>query len=363
MSDSTINLPSYIKPLTPELSQPYDSCFVPHGFLFPETREGLMSDAREFPLVNPFYSRGRKQAGSRSYDDILRDSATDEISSGFMDSTILHISEFDELLLNVQETGMQYCLHTQPCLRSDLAIEFPTTWDKNQSLLLNIPVFSEELCKWHYPISTTGYNVAMTDAPIDIDVAHNYPLLFGYLPNGDLAVYWEIAERLISMFQLDLEPLRTTVEGSLVIMPYASEDLKAQSPADYQVDTGIVVSRHPTNLDAAIQFAAQYLGRRPVVIKSSMYQYYRINLPIIQCEQECNTYAEATWGAFGFSARRLAGFDFRLVNNPLMRQAPIFSTENGNVIVSNAFFNALSELLNYFGVGCGMRLFPIQRIP
>jgi len=363
MSDSPIKLPSYIRSLTPELAQPFDSCFIPHGFLFPETREGLMSDARQFPLMAPFYSRAKKQMGSRSYDDILRDSTTDDVNSSFMDSTILHISEFDELLLNVQETGMQYCIHTQSCLRDDLAIEFPSTWDKTQSLLMNIPVFSEELCKWHYPMSTNGYNTAMTDAPIDIDIAHNYPLLFGYLPNGDLAVYWEIAERLDSMFQIDLEPLRTTVEGSLILMPYASPELKSQAPADFSVDTGIVVSRHPGNMDAAIAFAAQYMGRAPIVLRQSMYQFYRINLPIIQCEQECNTYAEATWGAFGFSARRLAGFDFRVINNPLMRQAPICSTENGNIIVSNAFFAALRDLLNFYGVGCGMRLFPIQRIP
>lgn len=362
MSESPFKLPEFVRPLTSVLAQPHDSCFIPRGFLFPETREGLATDAREFPLVDPFYARARMNIGHQSYDDILRDT-TDESGGGFMDSTILHISAFDELLLDVQASGMQYCLHTQSCLRDDLEIRFPATWDKIQSLMLNIPVFSEELCKWHYPIATNGFNTAMTDPPIDIDIAHHYPQLFGYLPNGDVVLYWEIADRLASMFNLDLEPLRSTVEGTLIIMPCVSEEVKRRAPADYIVDTGIVVSRHPAQLDACLHYAAQVLGRMPIMVRQAIYPFYRINMPIIQCEQECNTYADATWGAFGFTARRLAGFEFRLVNNPLMRHVPIFATENGNIIVTNEFFAALKDLLIHFGVGCCSRTFPIQRIP
>ncbi len=362
MSESNAKLPPYVKTVgDAALVAPFDSCFIPRGFLFPETREGL-EGVREFPMMNPFYASAKREHESGAY-DILGTNEDSTSGADIMDSTILHISEFDELLLDVQSTGMQYTLHTQNCLRDDLEITFPSTWDKTQSLLLNIPVFSEELCKWHYPISTNGFNTAMTDAPIDIDIAHNSPQLFGYLPNGDIAIYWEIADILLQKFQLDLEPLRTTVEGSLILMPLIPDDIKRQAPCDYVVETGIVVSKSPEKLDQAIAFATQVLGYRPVVLRQKLYQYYRINMPIVQCEQGINLYGEATWGAFGYTARRLAGFDFRVVNNPFMRQSPICSTENGNIIVSNEFFVALRDLLAYFGVGCCCKLFPIQRIP
>ena len=102
MTDSTFKLPDFVRPLTSSFAQPYDSCFIPRGFLFPETREGLATDAREFPLMDPFYARAKKTLSNRSYDDILKDT-TDDSGVGFMDSTILHISEFDELLLDVQD--------------------------------------------------------------------------------------------------------------------------------------------------------------------------------------------------------------------------------------------------------------------
>ncbi|MGN1072206.1 MAG: hypothetical protein ACI4VB_05730 [Bradymonadia bacterium] len=350
-----VPLPHYIHSPASAVEPPYDSCFIPRGFLFPESREDL-APYREFPLSEPFYSVGR--ARDVSHDDIFSDEPSE---NNDFDSTILQISELDELLLDIQAMGMQYTMHTQMCLRTDWAYEFPKTWDKTQSLLVNIPVFSEELCMWHYPISTMGYNIANTDPPVELDIAHNYPQLFGYLPNGDLALYWEIAEQLAEAFNIDLDPIHTSVEGTLVTMPNLSAPVKALAPVSSVVETGGVVAPGLPH-DEAVAFAQQWLGRAPVVIRHAMYPFYRLILPVIHCELDFNRYAEATWGAFGYTSPRLTGFDFTIVNNPFTREVPIFSTERGNIIVSNAFFARLRELvLQFHGNFCSMCM-PIQRV-
>lgn len=355
-----VPLPAHIKSETPDISAPFDSCFVPRGFLFPESREEL-HPYREFPLSDPFYAMPQKR--DVSVDDIFADEKSGDADSGFFDSTILQISELDELLLDVQGMGMQYSLHTQMCLRHDFAYEFPYTWDKTQALLCNIPVFSEELCKWHYPISTMGYNIANTDPPLDIDIANNYPQLFGYLPNGDIALYWEIAEVLAEEFRLDIDPMRTTIDGTLVMMASnITEDVKKLAPCDGICETGLIVNPGK-DVQPAANFAWQWLGRPPVIINYAVYQFYRLRLPVIHCELDFNPYAEATWGAFGFTSQRLCGYEFKIVNNPFTRDVPIFATERGNIVVSRAFFERLVQLINHFGMNCCSQLFPIQRIP
>lgn len=356
-----VHLPAHVHSATEAIAAPFDSCFIPCGFLFPESREDL-EPYREFPLSEPFYAASptRNDFRDASVDDLLAESKSEDM--GAFDSTILQISELDELLLDVQGMGMQYTMHTQMCLRTDLTYTFPKTWDKNQALLVNIPVFSEELCQWHYPISTMGYNIANTDPPLDINIAKNYPQLFGYLPNGDLVLYWEIAEVLAEEFGLDIDPIRSTVDGTLILMPNCPKQIKQMAPCDQVVDTGIVVSlnRDPS---AAIAFAQQYLRQPPIVLKYAMYHFYRLRLPVIHCELDFNPYGEATWGAFGFTSPRLAGFEFKLNNNPFSREAPIFSTERGNVVIAVPLFNRLSQLLNYYGAPLCSQIFPIQRIP
>ena len=84
---------------------------------------------------------------------------------------------------------------------------------------------------------------------------------------------------------------------------------------------------------------------------------------MIHCELDFNPYAEATWGAFGYSSPRLSGYEFKIVNNPFTRDVPIFATERGNVVVSLKFYERLSALLRQFGMPFEAQLFPIQRIP
>ena len=357
-----VHLPPHVISPTESIAAPFDSCFIPCGFLFPETRDGL-EPYREFPLSEPFYSiPKRNDLRDGSVDDLLAEPRSEDTESGFFDSTILQITEIDELLLDVQGMGMQYTMHTQMCLRSDLSYHFPRTWDKNQALLVNIPVFSEERCQWHYPISTMGYNIANTDPPLDIDIAHNYPQLFGYLPNGDLVLYWEIAEVLAEEFGLEIDPLRTTVDGTLVIMPNCPDNIKQAAPCDQITETGIAVdlNRDPTQ---AISYAQHWLGRPPMVLRYSMYHFYRLRLPVIHCELDFNSYGEATWGAFGFTSPRLAGFEFKINNNPFSRESHMFSTERGNVVISVALFQRLQQLLNDYGAPLCSQIFPIQRIP
>lgn len=357
MSDKrkVVHLPSHIKSPCESIEAPYDSCFVPRGFLFPDSREDL-APYREFPLSEPFYVE--KPPTDRSREDIF---AVEPSEDTCFDSTILQISEHDELLLDIQGMGMQYTMHTQMCLRNDLQYDFPHTWDRTQSLLVNIPVFSEELCLWHYPISTMGYNVQNTDPPLDIDMANNYPQLFGFLPNGDLALYWEIAEILADEFNLEIDPIHTTVEGSLILMPNITEQIKQLAPMCKAVDTGIVAPPYEPVEDAAA-FAWQWLGYKPTVIRYAIYHFYRVILPVIHSELDLNVYSDATWGAFGFTSPRLTGFDFKIANNPFTRNVPIFSTERGNIVVSNAFYARLRELVESFGGNFCAQAFPIQRI-
>lgn len=358
MSKSKIvALPAHIIAPADGILPPYDSCFIPRGFLFPESREEF-APFREFPLSDPFYSAPVKKSQDISRSDIF---ASDESQNNDFDSTILQISELDELLLDVQAMGMQYTMHTQMCLRGDLRYEFPRMWDKKQSLLVNIPVFSEELCLWHYPISTLGYNIANTDAPLDLDIARNYPQLFGYLPNGDILLYWKIADALSQVFHLDLEPVHTTVDGSLVLMPGVSEETKSHAPCGAVVETGIVVAED-ARLPEALAFARSCLGYEPVVIESALYHFRRLVLPIIHCELDYNVYAEATWGAFGFTSPRLTGFDFKMLNNPFARELPIFATERGNIVASNDFYARLRELVLQYGGNFCTLPFPVQRI-
>ena len=358
ISNMSAKLPHYVRPLSQKLAAPTDACFVPRGFLFPETRADL-DPYREFPLSEPYYVPLRRATSDSSYEDILLPQKKDD---DIFDSTILQISDRDEVLLEVQATGIQYCVHAQMCLRDDVAIHFPKTWDKTQALLVNIPVFSEEFCQWYYPFSCMGYNIANTDPPLDIDVARNYPQLFGYLPNGDLAIYWEIGEALAEAFDLELEPIRATVDGHLVLMPGVPEAIKRLAPAHGVVETGVIVSPQAAT-DEAEHFAMQMLGERPMILRHAMYQFYRLRLPVYQCELEFNPYAEATWGAFGFTCTRLAGFEFKIINNPFTRRAHIFATEHGNVVVSLDFYEALKAQLRHHGTELMSRTFPIQRIP
>ena len=353
-----VRLPAHVTSQSPSIAAPFDSCFYPAGFLFPESREEL-DPYREFPLSEPFYATPRKS--SSNVEDILALDPTEDSDANF-DSTILQISELDELLLEVQGMGMQYTMHTQMMLRSDFAYNFPNTWDKSQSLLLNIPVFTEELCQWHYPISTMGYNIANTEPPPDIDIANNYPQLFGYLPNGDIAVYWEIGEILGEEFGIDLDPMQSTVDGTLILMPGMAEQIKASVPGTRAVGTGVVVEGQD-NPGPAISNAAQWLGRPPTVIRYALYPFYRFRLPVIHCELDFNPYGEATWGAFGYTSPRLSGFEFKIVNNPFTRQVPIFATERGNIIVSTRFYDRLKQLVTMYGGSFGAQTFPIQRIP
>ncbi len=354
-----VQLPAHIKSETSEISAPFDSCFVPRGFLFPESRDELQP-YREFPLSDPFYTMPQKT--DNSVDDIFAADNSVDSDANCFDSTILQISELDELLLDVQSMGMQYTLHTQMCLRHDFMYDFPSIWDKNQALLCNIPVFSEELCQWHYPISTMGYNIANTEPPLDINSASNYPQLFGYLPNGDIAVYWEIAEALADEFGIEIDPMRSTIDGTLVLMPTIAEQIKKLAPCDGYCETGIVVNPGK-DIQPAVSFAWQWIGQQPIVLKYAMYQFYRLRLPVIHCELDFNPYAEATWGAFGFTSPRLCGYEFKIVNNPFTRDVPIFATERGNIVVSRKFYDRLVQLINQFGMGFCGQLFPIQRIP
>ncbi|MGI5829270.1 MAG: hypothetical protein ACOX8U_03770 [Bradymonadia bacterium] len=351
-------LPPHVINMYPEeRTKPFDSCFIPKGYLFPETREGL-SPYREFPLSEPYYAL-KQTHPSNSYDFL-----SDASEEGDFDSTILHISDLDELLLNVQAMGLQYILQIQNCLRDDYVINPPRTWDKLQSLLLNIPVFSEELCQWHYPVSQIGYNISNTDAPTQIDVANNMPQLFGYLPNGDLAIYWEIADALHERYDIDLEPMRTSVDGDLVLMPGIHEIQRAQAPVGSVVDTGVLLmGRQRSQLPALVEYATRILRRRPVVLREASYPYYILKLQVIPCEFGMNRYGEATWGAFGFSCDRLSGYDFRVINNPLARTLPIYSTELGNIVVSVNFLEDLKALCERHGQNLTARSLPILRIP
>lgn len=357
-----VKLPPHIKSASEVIAAPFDSCFIPTGFLFPESREELFPH-RQFQLSEPFYSA--KPNGDikrdKSLDDLFSVAQSEDSESNCFDSTILQISELDELLLDVQGMGMQYTMHMQMCLRTDLAYDFPKTWDKTHAMLVNIPVFSEELCQWHYPISTMGYNLANTEPPLDIDIASNYPQLFGYLPNGDIAIYWEIAEILAQEFNIDLDPIRSTVEGSLILMPNIQMQIKSLAPCQYVTDTGIVVDPKQ-NLEGAAAFAWQWLGRPPMILKYALYHFYRLRLPVIPCELDLNPYGEATWGAFGFTSPRLSGYEFKINNNPFTRQAHIFATEKGNIVVSHAFYERLVQLLTHFGAPICTQLFPVQRI-
>jgi hypothetical protein len=357
-----VRLPAHVKSESEAIAAPFDSCFIPCGFLFPESRADLQP-YRQFPLSDPFYIMPKREVSrDASVDDILAEPNSEDSETGAFDSTILQITELDELLLDVQGMGMQYTMHTQMGLRTDMTYDFPKTWDKKQSLLINIPVFSEELCQWHYPISTMGYNIANTDPPIELDVIHNYPQIFGYLPNGDLALYWEIAEILADEFKIEIEPIRSSADGTLIIMPGCAEQIKQLVPNGTACETGVIVSakRDPSN---AISFAHQWLNQKPVVLKAATYQYYRLRLPVIHCELDFNPYGEATWGAFGFTSPRLTGFEFKINNNPFARDVPIFSTERGNVIVANTFYERLKTLVLQFGGIFCAQAFPVQRIP
>lgn len=365
MSLKKLVLPPYIVNLYPNVDkQPFDSCFVPKGFLFPESREDV-APMRSFPLSEPFYAPARVKTSDPSNVDLFTvEEDEDDDASSIIDSTILRINETDEVLLEIQDLGLQYTIHVQMCLRDDLIITAPASWDRTQSLLTNIPVFEEELCQWHYPISQIGYNSSNIDPPIELNIADNMPRLFGYLPNGDIAVYWELAEALVDEFDLDLEPLHTNVTDNLILLPGLTEDERYNCPVGSVTETGIVLTDFQMSyLPDVLSYGARCMGRKPIVLKANPYIFYRLKLPVIQCEWDCNLYAEATWGALAFTLPRLSGFEFKVVNNPFSRKAPIFATENGNVIVSLDFYDKLRSLHQRFGMPLTTRSLPIQRIP
>ncbi|MDX9719552.1 MAG: hypothetical protein RBU37_02310 [Myxococcota bacterium] len=322
-------LPPYLREQENQPRQVDDSLFYPSAFLFPEQRDQVYP-RRRFALA------------------FGEDAPVDQ--------------EIGE----IQNMGLQFSVHVQMCREPGLSLKPPSDWDKKQGLWTDLPVFAEELCEWHFPQLTVGYNCAQIEPPAILRPESNAPMPFGFLPNGDIAMYWELAETLADDFELEIEALVSTVDGRcLVSAPGAEELLLEQCPVGQAFDAGVVLARNELHfLDDALAYANACCGGNAFVLKPAMTMFYRLSLPVMQCEWSMNRYADAVFPAVSLRPPRLAGYAFLIIDSPVSRNEPIFSTEKGNVVVSKALFERLDELLASGGWKLGAGQFtPIVRTP
>ena len=302
-----------------------ESLFWPSAFLFPEIREQLWP-MRRFPLA----PRG----------DVIT----------------------TESIIELQALGLQYCVHVQPHREEGLQVLPPAGWSRHQALWTDLPVFEEDPCAWHYSQLVHGYNVDQIEPNSLMRPELNAPRRIGYLPNGDLVAHWKIAEALEFEFDIEIEALRASTDGYHLVMGIGLDELDLMDPpVGKGAETGILLSKNESELvPAAVQYIEER-GGKATLFEANHTSFYRLLVPVMQSEFQMNRYAEHTWPELGLSCQHLSGYAFRLLDNPLHREEPIFSTEQGNLVVSKAFFAKIGELL---GDGCNYgKLLPIIRTP
>jgi len=324
-----MDTPDYITELLPSNKRHVDDSLLwPSGYLFPEIREPLWPD-RSFPLL----------------DD---------------DNSV-------EAAIEVQTMGLQYSVHVQMCREPGLRIAPAPQWDRKQLLWTDLPVFTEEPCEWHYPHLQVGYNIDHIDPPANLRPECNRPEFLGYLPNGDVLLYWEIAEALEREFDLEVDAVPSSLDGrALMRSTGCEEDILLESPVGLGAETGIVLSRAELDLkDIAKSYIERNGGIAHFMGPGNGTMFYRLLIPVIQCEWTLNPYEEFFWDSHGVSCNRLTGYSFRILDHPSTRYEPIFATEHGNIIVSAEFYERLSGLSGQLlGTSSGFgNVLPIIRTP
>ncbi len=325
-------LPPHVKEIDQNVARvAEDSLFWPAGHLFPEIREPLWPH-RRFPLPSP-------------HDD--EDAAETDI------------------LLEVQAMGLQYTVLVQHRREPGLEVKPPADWDKRHFMWTDLPVFTEELCEWHYPQVQLGYNINKLDPPDNLRPDLNRPELLGFIPNGDIVAYWEVAEALADAFEIEIEALRSPVDHYhlVVAQNLDNPDALDNTPVGNPCEVGVLLTKQEAHhLPAACAFI-QSVGGHPRVLHPAPSMFYRLLIPVLRCEWNFNRYVEAYWSSIGLSCQRLAAYDLRIIDNPSTRNEPIFATEFGNLVVDRDFFRFLEARLQALGAPSPGLLLPVVRIP
>lgn len=325
-----MGVPDYVTELVPATARKVDdSLFWMSGYLFPEVREPLWPN-RVFPI----------QPGEA---DLTEDAAVE-----------------------AQAMGLQYSIFLQNRRDPGLAVKPPSSWERNQLLWTDLPVFAEEPCEWHYPKLQLGYNVSAVEPPSVLRPDCNTPEYLGFLPNGDLLAYWRIAEALAEQFELDIEPMHSSIDNrALVTARGVEEDLLLDAPVGHGVETGIVLSQAELgDLDEAVAWIEAQGGLARRFLPPPDFMFYRLAVPVVRCEMNMNRYGEAWFEALDTSAERLLGYAFRILDTPTTRELPLFATERGNLVVSRPFYDSISAILTELGApdSAGLAT-PIVRTP
>jgi len=322
------DLPQHVSTeVPPEDWKSDDSLFWVSGVLFPEIREPFWPQ-RQFPLV----------PGSELAEDAV---------------------------LEVQGMGLQYCVHVQQRRDPALRVRTAPGWDRHQFLWTDLPVFAEEPCEWHYPKLQVGYNVNRLEPPANLRPEANIPQRYGYMPNGDIVMHWALAEPLADEFELDVEALPSTVDNHVLVSAQGvAEEALLEAPVGQGAEAGIVLSqRERAHIADACTYIESLGGQATVFEPGASAMFYRLLVPVIRCEWELNPYLETMWESLDINAPRLVSYDFRIVDNPASRDEPIFATERGNVVVSDAFYERLRGLLNATRGPDPGRVLPLIRTP
>jgi len=318
-------IPSHVRELRPASERHVqDSLFWASGYVFPEVREPLWPD-RTFPI----------------------EPGTDQSA---------------EAVLEIQAMGLQYTVLLQHRRERGLSVTPPSTWDSEQLLWTDLPVFGEETCHWHYPHVQFGFNVAHCAPPDVLRPDTNTPELFGYLPNGDILLYWALAEPLAAEFELDIEALPSSVDDCALVVSRGLDE--ATLPVGQGIETGILLARSELDaLDEAKAWIHDHGGLTQTLMPPDDVMFYRLAVPMIRSEAQMNPYVEHTIPALDVTYERLATFSFRIIDNPVSRDVPIFATERGNVVVSASFFEQFSARVRQLGGPSPGAILPVIRTP
>lgn len=301
--------------LPAEERQVHDALFFPSGFMFPEGRHDLWPH-RRFPLQH--FEPDRDASPS----------------------------------LDIVELGLQFSIFVQHCREPGFDVTAPASWRSQQGLWSDLPVFAEERCEWHYPTLQLGYNVDQVAPSEVLTPEHNQPEWIGYLPNGDVACYWKLAEHLADAFDLDLTPLMSSVDGRwLVTGRGASSDALLGIGIGQAGEAGVVLDRRAEGDLGEVCQVIQTLGGHPQVFgpNPSGPTFYRIRVPVVSCEAGMNRYIDARWDALGIDFQRLTGFRFQILDTRHTRLRPLLSTERGHLIASDEFVRVLTHQLQALG--------------
>lgn len=326
----TLGLPSYVRERLPSGERRVDDgLYWPSGFLFPENREELWP-MRQFPL--------------RGLDESL---------------------ELDATVEEIQAMGLQYTVFVQMLREEGFELELPGSWSRSQSLWTDINVFSEEVCEWHFPRVQRGFNIDQIPMPELLRPEVNRPEYLGYLPNGDLVLYWELANALSQTFDLDTEPVPSTLDGRCFVASRGcDEEAIFDTPVGQGGEVGIILSRKERGQIPAAVGYLQGLGGTTRVFdyNPDFSMFYRLSVPIFRCEAGLNAYQEMRWDDVDVTFDRLLGFSFNILDNPVTRAQPLFSTERGNLIASQELLSLMQDLCAPLRANPGKSL-PVVRTP